>query len=88
MLPYDGKILIKEKISQQMMANLLGVNRVTLVRAVKELREMGFVEQINGFYCICDEVRMQQYMENGPGRQTVKKRSDREVLRLCCLLYT
>ena len=71
-----------------MMANLLGVNRVTLVRAVKELREMGFVEQINGFYCIRDEVRMQQYMENGPGRQTVKKRSDREVLRFCCLLYT
>lgn len=51
-----------------MMANLLGVNRATLVRAVKELREMGFVEQINGFYCIRDEVRMRQYMENGPGR--------------------
>ena len=67
-VPYDGKILIKEKISQQMMANLLGINRVTLVRAIKELREMGFVEQINGFYCIRDEVRMQQYMENGLGR--------------------
>lgn len=61
-VPYDGKLLIKEKISQQMMANLLGVNRITMVRAIKELREMGFVEQVNGFYCIRDKERMQDFM--------------------------
>ena len=37
-VPYDGKILIKEKISQQVLANLLGINRITMVRAIKELR--------------------------------------------------
>ena len=61
-IPYDGKILIKEKISQQMMANLLGINRITMVRTIKELRELGFVEQINGFYCIRDKERMKQFM--------------------------
>ena len=27
---YDGKVLIKEKISQQMLSNLLGINRDTI----------------------------------------------------------
>lgn len=61
-VPYDGKTLIKEKISQQMMANLLGVNRITMVRAIKELREIGLIEQVNGFYCIRDRERMQEFM--------------------------
>lgn len=51
-VPYDGKILIKEKISQQLLSNLLGINRVTAVRAIKELKEMALIEQINGYYCI------------------------------------
>lgn len=61
---YDGKILIKEKISQQMLANLLGVNRITMVRTIKELRECGLIEQVNGFYCIRDREKMQDFMEN------------------------
>lgn len=60
---YDGKILIKEKLSQQMLANLLGVNRITMVRTIKELREMGLVEQVNGFYCIRDQQKIQAFME-------------------------
>lgn len=59
---YDGKTLIKEKISQQMLANLLGVNRITMVRTVKELRELGLIEQVNGFYCIRDRQRMLEFM--------------------------
>lgn len=59
---YDGKILIKEKISQQMLANLLGVNRITMVRTVKELREENLIEQINGFYCIRDKAQMLEFM--------------------------
>ena len=61
-VPYDGKCLIKEKISQQMMANLLGINRITMVRTIKDLRELGLVEQINGFYCIRDRENMRRYM--------------------------
>lgn len=59
---YDGKILIKEKISQQMLANLLGVNRITMVRTVKGLRENGLIEQVNGFYCIRDKHKMLDFM--------------------------
>ena len=51
---YDGKILIREKISQQIISNLLGINRITTVRAIKNLKDMGLVEQINGLYCIRD----------------------------------
>lgn len=49
---YDGKVLIKEKISQQLLSNLLGINRVTAVRAIKELKDMALIEQVNGYYCI------------------------------------
>ena len=40
-VPYDGKILIKEKISQQLLSNLLGINRVTAVRAIKGFKGDG-----------------------------------------------
>ena len=46
-----------------MLANLLGVNRITMVRTVKELREQNLIEQINGFYCIRDRERMLEYMD-------------------------
>lgn len=62
-VPYDGKLLIKEKISQQTMANLLGVNRITMVRTIKELREQDMIEQVNGFYCIRDREKMQEFMQ-------------------------
>jgi CRP/FNR family transcriptional regulator len=53
-IPYDGKVLIKEKVSQQMLSNLLGINRITTVRIIKELRELNYIEKVNGFYCIRD----------------------------------
>lgn len=62
-VPYDGKILIRERISQQLLSNLLGINRVTAVRAIKELKEMALIEQINGFYCIRDVERLKRHQE-------------------------
>lgn len=62
-MPYDGKVLIREKISQQLLSNLLGINRVTAVRAIKELKEMSLIEQINGFYCIRDIERLRRHQE-------------------------
>lgn len=59
---YDGKVLINEKISQQMMANLLRVNRVTVARVIKELRDLGLIEQINGFYCIRSIDKLRKHM--------------------------
>lgn len=60
-VPYDGKVLIQEKISQQMLSNLLGINRVTAVRAIKELKDMSLIEQINGYYCIRDISKLQRH---------------------------
>lgn len=62
-VPYDGKVLIKEKISQQLLSNLLGINRVTAVRAIKDLKEMALVEQINGYYCIRDIERLKRHQD-------------------------
>ena len=61
---YDGKILIKEKISQQMLANLLGVDRITMVRTVKQLREDDLIGQVNGFYCIRDNQKLLDFMSS------------------------
>ena len=64
---YDGKILIKDKISQQLIANLLRINRITVIRTMKELKDLGFVESINGFYCIRDLdglLKHMKYMES------------------------
>lgn len=58
----DGKTLIHEKISQQRMANLLRVNRVTVARVIKELRDLNLIEQLDGFCCISDMVGLRGYM--------------------------
>ena len=58
---YDGKVLIKEKISQQLLSNLLGINRVTAVRAIKELKDMALIEQVNGYYCIRDVEKLKRH---------------------------
>lgn len=60
-VPYDDKILIKEKLSQQMISNLLGINRITAVRAIKDLKTMGLIETINGYYCIRDINRLKRH---------------------------
>lgn len=62
-VPYDGKVLIKEKISQQLLSNLLGINRVTAVRAIKELKDMSLIEQVNGYYCIRDMEKLKRHQD-------------------------
>lgn len=60
---YDGKILIQEKMSQQNMANRLQANRVTVARSMKELKDYGLVEYINGYYCIRSIEKLKRHME-------------------------
>jgi CRP/FNR family transcriptional regulator len=57
------KVLIREKISQQAMAELLGINRITLVRIIKKLRSLGLIERSGGFHLIPDMGRLKAYME-------------------------
>lgn len=61
---YDGKILIKKKYSQQMMADFLHANRTTIARVIKELSGLGLVERINDYYCIRSVEKLQRHMED------------------------
>ncbi|MBQ2678272.1 MAG: Crp/Fnr family transcriptional regulator [Firmicutes bacterium] len=61
---YDGKTLITEKISQQMLADLLGLNRITVTRRLKELKELALIEVINGYFCIRDIDQLKNHMES------------------------
>jgi CRP/FNR family transcriptional regulator len=67
---YDGKILIREQVSQQVFADLLGVNRITINRIAKTLKNMGLIELINGCYCLPDTQRLQKHMSYAPHPQT------------------
>lgn len=60
-VPYDGKVLIQEKITQQLISSMLGMNRITCVRIIQDLKQMGLIEQINGFYCIRDAERLKRH---------------------------
>lgn len=59
---YDDKILIREKISQQTMASMIRVSRITVARTLKVLRDCGLIETVNGFLCIRDEAALVQHM--------------------------
>lgn len=59
---YEGKILVREKISQQTMASMLRVSRITVARTLKTLRDVNLIETINGYICIRDEAALLQHM--------------------------
>lgn len=62
----DGKIRVKIPLSQDMVSRLLGVNRITTVRIMKKLKDLGIIEQSEGSYWIPDVDRLIDYQqENG-----------------------
>lgn len=61
---YDSKVLIKKKYSQQMMADFLHANRITIARIIKELTDLALIERVNDFYCIRNIEKLQQYMDS------------------------
>ena len=50
--PYENKILIRIKLSQQFMADTLHVDRTTVARGIKKLKDDNLIERINDLYCI------------------------------------
>lgn len=62
-IDYDGKVLIHHKISQNLISQALGVNRITVVNIVSDLKAMGLIEQINGFYCIRSIEALKRHQE-------------------------
>ena len=59
---YEGKVLVREKISQQTMASMLRVSRITVARTLKALRDFSLIETVNGYICIRDEAALLQHM--------------------------
>lgn len=59
---YEGKTLIREKVSQQTMAGMLRVSRITVARTLKVLRDLALIETVNGYICIRDESALLQHM--------------------------
>ncbi|RJE47285.1 cyclic nucleotide-binding protein [Dehalobacter sp. MCB1] len=50
----DNKIKLNFKASQQLISNILGVNRGTTIKIFNKLKELNLIEQTNGFYFIKD----------------------------------
>ena len=61
---YGNRVLIKEKISQQTISDLLGANRITTVRAIKELKTLGLIETVKGMYCMPDVEALREYRDD------------------------
>ena len=58
----DGT-MIREKLSQEYIANLLGLNRVTVVRVMKDLKQQGLLEKKNGYYYLYHIEQMYDYKD-------------------------
>jgi len=63
-VPYGEKVLIQEKFSQQMVADMLGINRITAVRAIKHLKDIGCLEQSKGRYYIVNVEKLKVYRDD------------------------
>lgn len=58
----DGSILMNSRFSQQMFADILGMNRVTVTRKLKEFRDDGLFEIRDGRMIFPDLSRLEEYM--------------------------
>ena len=61
---HDGKVLIKTRYSQQMIADFLHANRITIARTLKELTSLGLIEKINDQYCIRSMDKLKSFMDD------------------------
>ena len=61
---HDNGILITQKVSHQMIADLLGMNRVTVSRKLKELAEQGLIDSVNSRIFIPDIEAISSHMHH------------------------
>ncbi len=60
---YDDKILIQKRLSIDRITSMLGVNRATTVRALRSLKDLNLLENINGYYCVRSEELLRRHQE-------------------------
>ena len=61
--PYKNGMLLKERVSHQMLADILGMNRVTVSRKFKKLRDLGLISQQDGYLYLPDINAFLDYMD-------------------------
>lgn len=59
----DGSILLDRKISHQMLADILGMNRVTVTRKMKELKDLGLTCLRDGRMYFPDIEALERHMQ-------------------------
>ncbi len=59
----DGKIVLNQRISQQLLADMLYMNRITVLREVHALEEMGLFRMKNGHFEIPDLNLLRKYRD-------------------------
>lgn len=59
----EDRITIFKPFTQQELANLLGINRITFIRVIKELRELGLIEIKDHLYCIPSIQKLKEFIE-------------------------
>ena len=57
-----SKVIIREKLSQEYISSLLGVNRITVVRVIKQLKEAGLIGKLKGYYYLYDDEQLKDYI--------------------------
>lgn len=57
----ENKVKIDLKISQQFISNILGINRITTVNIIKNLKRLNLIEQTDGYYHIKDMDKLRTY---------------------------
>ncbi|MCD7982606.1 MAG: Crp/Fnr family transcriptional regulator [Clostridiales bacterium] len=65
----NGRIQITEKFSHQMIADFLGMNRVTVSRKLKELRSLGLIDSEKGKLSVPDVNALKKHMDSIQGFQ-------------------
>ncbi len=61
---HEDGVLITQKVSHQMIADLLGMNRVTVSRKLKELTAQNLIRSVNGRIFIPDPAAISSHMHN------------------------
>lgn len=68
----DGRIRIAEKFSHQTIADLLGMNRVTVSRKLKDLRDLKLICLDNGYIIVPNIDSLRNYMDSIQGYKKEK----------------
>jgi len=61
--PHENGMVVSRKISHQMLADILGLNRVTVTRILKKLRESGLISYHEGLLYVPDLKAFMHYMD-------------------------